>query len=107
MTVVTMFDGSSCCGPVQRADDRGSAADFAGSAAWLTQRGVQVERHTLSVSPLAFARTPIVADVISRGGVGMLPVVLVDGQIKALSRYPSRQELADWRAIDTEQQVGA
>lgn len=107
MTAVELFDGSSCCGPARPAGEQGSAADFAGSAAWLGARGVHVASYSLSADPAVFAGNATVAGMIDAEGMGVLPVVLVDGTVRASGRYPTRDELAAWCEVGAEPAVQA
>lgn len=106
MSSVVLFDGQSCCGPVT---DRGQAArdvaQFVADSGWLTARGVEVRRVTISSDPAAFVETPVVSDLLVAKGMGALPALVVDGDLKLSGRYPTREELASWSAVgDAESQ---
>ncbi len=58
----------------------------------LERSGVQVERHSLSHEPAAFAAN---ADVVKamEAGLDRLPIVTVDGHVVSTGLYPSKAQL--------------
>ena len=60
---------------------------------WLAARGVVVTRHGLAQEPDAFASTARVGELMEALGSAALPVTLVNGDVLAHGRYPSRDEL--------------
>lgn len=97
MVSVEVFDPPMCCstgvcGP--SADP--ALAIFAADLTWLSDQGVQVERHNLSQEPKAFADEELVRTLLSERGDKALPVILVDGTLRSSGRYPSRAELEAW-----------
>jgi len=99
MSSVVLFDGQSCCGP---ATDQGqvarAVAHFVADAEWLTARGVDVRRVTISSDPGAFASTQVVCDLLMTGGMNALPALVVNDELKLSGRYPTRDELTQWCA---------
>ncbi len=59
---------------------------------WLTERGVEVVRHSLSHDAAAFASN---SDVVTEMYAGMdrLPITKVDGRIATTGMYPTRAQL--------------
>ena len=53
-----------------------------------------VERFSLSQQPDKFTNDAAVLGAINAGGTAALPIVMVDGQIVAERRYPTREQLA-------------
>lgn len=97
MTSVDLFDGQSCCGPSSDAEQAARAvARFVADAGWLKARGVAVRRLSLSSDPGEFLRSQAITELLTMGGMGALPALVVDGELKCSGRYPDRAELADW-----------
>ena len=94
MAQVQVFDPAMCCstGVCGPAVDP-SLARFAADLEWLKTEGVEVQRFNLAQEPAAFVANPAVAEAL-RGGIGALPLVLVDGKIVTRGAYPSREALA-------------
>lgn len=100
MTAVRVFDPAMCCstgicGP--SIDPR--LIRFAADLEWLTGQGVSVERFNLSQQPAAFADDAAVKSALETKGEAGLPLVKVDGEVKSIGIYPSRDELAAWAGI--------
>lgn len=97
MTSVDLFDGQSCCGSSANAEQAARAvARFVADAEWLKARGVTVRRLSLSSEPGEFLRSQLITELLTLGGMGALPAVVVDADLKCSRRYPSRAELARW-----------
>lgn len=97
MSSVDLFDGQSCCGPSSDAEQAARAvARFVADAGWLKARGVAVRRLSLSSDPGEFLRSQAITELLTMGGMGALPALVVDGELKCSGRYPDRAELADW-----------
>ena len=97
MTSVDLFDGQSCCGPSSDAEQAARAVvRFVADAGWLKARGVAVRRLSLSSDPGEFLRSQAITELLTMGGMGALPALVVDGELKCSGRYPDRAELADW-----------
>jgi AhpD family alkylhydroperoxidase len=97
MAKLEVFDPPMCCstGVCGPSVDPALAA-FAADLSWLADQGVEVERHTLSQEPQAFAERDLVRELLAERGDDALPAVLVDGELRSSGRYPSRQELSSW-----------
>lgn len=96
MAVVSVYDPAMCCptgvcGPsVDPELNR-----ISGDLRWLESRGAKVERFNLAQQPDAFVANPRVTGLIQAFGDGALPAVLVNGEVTAHGRYPSREELLE------------
>ncbi len=98
--IVQVFDPAMCCatgvcGPTVDP----ALARFAADLDWLKGEKVEVQRFNLSQQPEMFARNALVVKTMTDYGVECLPLVIVDGEIKAQGKYPSRAELASWVGI--------
>jgi len=60
---------------------------------------VQVERHSLVHRIGEFARNMTVKHELEKHGPNCLPLVLVDGVVLSSGRYPTREEMAAWTGI--------
>ena len=61
---------------------------------WAEGKGARVARHNLTSDPDAFVANPKVTGLMQAFGEKALPVLVIDGEIVAHGRYPSRDELA-------------
>lgn len=100
MTAVRVFDPAMCCST----GICGPSVDpklirFAADLEWLTSQGVSVERFNLSQQPAAFADDAAVKSALETKGEEGLPLVKVDGEVKSIGTYPSRDELAAWAGV--------
>lgn len=97
MVKVEVFDPPMCCstGVCGPSVDPALAA-FAADLSWLAEQGAEVERHTLSQEPQAFAERDLVRALLAERGDDALPAVVVGGELRSSGRYPSRQELSSW-----------
>jgi hypothetical protein len=60
---------------------------------WLDARGVTVQRYGLAQEPAAFAQSTRVAGLLQAFGEKALPATLVNGEVLAHGRYPTRDEV--------------
>ena len=102
MSSVRVFDPAMCCssgvcGPA--VDPR--LAHFAADLDWLKSQGISVKRFNLSKQPAAFAGDDAVKAAREAKGEAALPLVKVDGDVKSIGTYPSRDELAAWAGVST------
>jgi hypothetical protein len=108
MTAVHVFDPAMCCstgicGP--SVDPQ--LARFAADLDWLKSQGIAVERFNLSQQPAAFAADASVRSALDANGEAGLPLVKVNGEVKSVGTYPSRDELATWVGIDSRAPIEA
>lgn len=60
---------------------------------WLQARGATVERYGLAQEPAAFTQSGRVTGLLQAFGDRALPATLVNGEVLAHGRYPTRDEL--------------
>lgn len=90
-----VYDPPMCCSTgVCGPDVDPKLVRFAADLKWLQEKGVQVNRFNLSQSPMAFVENEAVKHVLTDKGESALPLVLAEGRIVSMGRYPDRQELA-------------
>ncbi|WKY43766.1 arsenite efflux transporter metallochaperone ArsD [Eubacteriaceae bacterium ES2] len=71
----------------------------------LEGEGKKIERFGLSQDPMAFVANKKVNDLLQSEGVEVLPIILVDGEVRKKKSYPSNTELAKWSGL-TEEEIG-
>lgn len=97
MATIEVFDPAMCCSTgVCGTSVDPTLSQFAGDLEWIAAQGITVERATLSQEPGKFAANEVVSRLLISDGVEALPVVVVNGALRAHGRYPSRAELAAW-----------
>ena len=94
--VVSVFDPAMCCpsgvcGPSVDPELTRISQDLR----WLESRGARIERYNLAQEPDAFVQNPRVTGLMQAFGDDALPAVLVDGEVAAHGRYPSREEIVE------------
>jgi hypothetical protein len=100
MTVVHVFDPAMCCSSgVCGTSVDPHLARFAADLDWLRSQGVSVERFNLSQQPAAFAADTEVKDALEAKGEEALPLVKVNGNVRSIGTYPSREDLASWAGV--------
>lgn len=93
---LTVFDPAMCCssgvcGPGIDPMLLRVSADLG----WLDKQGITVERVNLGQQPIRFVETPKVRELLDLDGEEALPVLMVNGEVLAAGRYPTRVELAE------------
>lgn len=90
-----MYDPAMCCSTgVCGPEVDPKLVQFAADLEWLKGQGVVVQRHNLSQSPAAFVENGLVRTTLEEKGEAGLPLVVVDGKVGVMGRYPDRGELA-------------
>jgi AhpD family alkylhydroperoxidase len=79
---------------------------FAADLDWLKSQGVEVERFNLAQQPGAFATNELVKRTLADQGNACLPLILADGRIASVGKYPTRGELAWMASIPAPQDAG-
>ncbi len=101
MARVEIFDPAMCCSTgVCGGDVDPALSRFAADVAWLSGRGIEVDRATVSQEPAKFVANDAVRQALEAEGTSALPMVLVNGTVRAKGTYPTRNELAGWAGID-------
>lgn len=94
MNKITVYDPALCCSTGVCGPEVDTAlVGFAADADSLRQSGGDIVRLNLSQDPLAFAENPLVKGLLERSGQSALPIILVEGEIALVGRYPTRSEL--------------
>ncbi len=100
MVKMQVFDPAMCCST----GICGPSVDptlprFAADLEWLKSKGVQVERFNLAQQAAAFVGNAKVKQGLNSQGERSLPMILVDGEVKASGGYPNRTDLARFAGV--------
>lgn len=100
MSRVEIFDPVMCCSTgVCGTDVDPTLSRFAADVHWLAGQGVVIDRATLSQEPAKFIANDAVRQALEADGITALPMVVVEGAVKAKGHYPSRSQLAAWAGV--------
>jgi hypothetical protein len=103
MKGMDVFDPALCCtSGVCGTDVDQALVDFSADVAWAKAQGAQIARFNLAQQPMEFAKRPVVAAALERGGQEALPICLLGGQVMMSGRYPTRAELQQWLGLGTQ-----
>ena len=103
MVKMQIFDPAMCCST----GVCGPSVDpmlprFAADLEWLKSKGVEVERFNLAQQVAEFTANAKVKQALNSHGKRSLPLILVDGEVKASGGYPGRAELARFAGVEFE-----
>jgi len=101
MKEIVLYDPAMCCstgvcGPSPDKELVRVAADLKRLTDKGIETGIKVIRHNLSQEPEAFVQQPAVQKLLQEKGSDVLPVTMVEGEVKLSGRYPSGEELEAW-----------
>lgn len=103
MAKVQVFDPAMCCSTgVCGPSVDPTLPQFAADLEWLRSKGVEVERINLAQQVAAFTSNVKVKQALNSQGTKILPMILVDGEVKASGGYPSRKDLARFAGVEFE-----
>ena len=95
LSVFQVYDPAMCCSSgVCGPDVDPALVRFAADLKWLQDEGAEVQRFGLSQNPAAFVENELVKQALTDKGEAALPLILINGQVSSMGRYPERQELA-------------
>ncbi|MEK4510815.1 arsenite efflux transporter metallochaperone ArsD [Paenibacillus sp. FSL K6-2524] len=101
---IEIYDPALCCstgvcGPSVDPELIRIAADVDA----LHKQGVSIQRFNLSQDVQAFTINNVVLTYLQQNGPDAFPIVLIDDELKAEKRYPTREELSAWTGITLSQ----
>jgi hypothetical protein len=100
MKNIQVFDPALCCSiGVCGVDVDQELVRFSADVDWARKAGATIERFNLAQQPMVFADNAAVKGFLESAGQQGLPLVLVNGQVRASGRYPTRDELAAWAGL--------
>lgn len=95
MATLRVYDPAMCCATgVCGPSVDPQLVQFAADLHWLETQQVRVQRYNLAQQPDAFLRQKKVADLLQEFDEQALPILLLNDEVIASGRYPSREELA-------------
>lgn len=101
MKKLEVFDPVLCCSTgVCGVDIDQALVDFATDVDWLKKQGANIRRFNLGQEPMAFVDNSKVKVFLETTGAESLPLLLLDGEVVLIGRYPKRNELARWFGIN-------
>ena len=98
MPALTLYENPLNCPSglsFQPGADNGDMIRVSRFEQYLSDRGIEVRRASLTTNPRAFMNSPEVMEYIFDHD-DCLPLAYVDGERKTEGRYPTDQELAEW-----------
>lgn len=100
MKTLKIYDPAMCCssGVCGPSPDQ-KLSKLSQDVAFLQSKGILVERFNLGHQTQAFMDNPLVLAEMGAEGEH-LPIFVVNGEVKAKGRYPSREELAEWVGVE-------
>ena len=103
MAKMQVFDPAMCCSTgVCGPSVDPTLPRFAADLEWLKSKGVEVERFNLAQQVAAFTSNGRVKQALNSQGTQVLPMILVDDEVKASGGYPSRLDLARFVGVEFE-----
>jgi hypothetical protein len=95
MKKLEVFDPPMCCSTgVCGPNVDPALVQFGADFLWVAGQGIHVERYNLAQQPQAFAHNEAVKALLREQGNACLPLILLDGEVISIGRYPNREELA-------------
>lgn len=92
-----MCCSSGVCGPVVNPE----LVRFSSDLEWLKSQNIEIERFRLSSNPAAFTHHELVKELLKKEGNECLPIILANGVLVSKGKYPSRDELKVFLAIES------
>lgn len=103
MAKMQIFDPAMCCSTgVCGPSVDPTLPQFAADLDWLKSKGVEVERFNLAQQVAEFTGNVKVKQALNSQGTQILPMILVDGEVKASGGYPNRKDLARFAGVELE-----
>ncbi|MFL0252575.1 arsenite efflux transporter metallochaperone ArsD [Clostridium neuense] len=97
MSKIEIFDPAMCCSTgVCGPSINKELLRVATAINNMVKKGAKVTRHNLSSEPQAFIDNKKVNEYLNSRGAEILPITLVDGEVKKLKKYPTNEEFAQW-----------
>jgi len=91
---VEIYDPAMCCSSGLCGPDIDPALVGVNDALLaLKRQNIEVERFNLAQQPKAFIDNGKVADMLHKNGKGILPVIIVNGDVFRTGGYPSYEDL--------------
>ena len=66
----------------------------------LKKKGVNITRHNLKDEPMIYVTNTKVNNLLQAKGVDVLPITLVDGEVKVTGEYPTTRQMEEWSGMN-------
>jgi len=66
----------------------------------LSKQGIKIDRYNVSSDPQEFVNNKIINEKLSKDGIDVFPITLLDGVIAKTHEYPTNKEISEWLDID-------
>lgn len=97
MKEIKIYDPAMCCSTGVCGPDLDPVLpQVSGFLHQLKERGIKVERYNLAQQPIAFVRNEEVKAILEKEGVGVLPLVFIDGKLALRGVYPDHEKRQEW-----------
>ncbi len=102
MKSISVYDPALCCSTgICGTSVDPALTKFAADLDWLKSHSIVVLRYDLAQQAGAFVENAAVRQLLQEEGETVLPVVVVDGEVKSKSVYPEREKLAEWLSLES------
>lgn len=93
MKKMVIFDPAMCCstGVCGPSVDK-NLLRVATVISRLEKKGVKVDRHNLGSNPKIFVDNRTINKLLNEGGVDVLPITTIDGEVVKTKEYPTNEE---------------
>ncbi len=101
MTKVEIFDPALCCptgvcGPSVDPE----LTRVASSIFFIEKKGLDIKRYNLGTEPSVFVENEKVNQLLHEKGTEALPIIMVNGEVAKVGKYPTNVEFAKWFGIE-------
>lgn len=101
MKSISVYDPALCCSTgVCGTSVDPALTKFAADLDWLKNQGIVVSRYNLAQQAGAFVENATVRQLLQEEGETVLPLVVIDGEVKSNSVYPDREKLTEWLSLE-------
>jgi hypothetical protein len=101
MNTIEVYDPPMCCSTgVCGPEVDPALARFAGLLEQAKSKGCVVNRFNLTQEPISFLQNETVKSLLQQKGVESLPLIFINGQLKATGTYPAATDLNSWLELE-------
>lgn len=68
----------------------------------LKKKGASISRYNFTSSPRMFVMNKVINKYVNENGTKSLPVIMVNGEIVKIEKYPTNEEFENWCGIKIE-----
>ncbi|MGC3118867.1 arsenite efflux transporter metallochaperone ArsD [Enterococcus faecalis] len=99
---LVLFESEMCCGIKMTGAEINKNLLYLSPTLQKIQRetNYEVERHSLTIEPNVFLENEEVKSLIDKNGISVLPITVVDGEVKKFGAYPSLKEFENFTGVN-------